>query len=103
MEKLYPDEALFAGNFEKRGRTISYTKELEKEKIGVCEILLGMCLKKYSIANPRNKHSRLPFLSLAFTLEFSIATLAQLVEHSPCKRTVVSSNLTGGSITQIIS
>ena len=27
-----------------------------------------------------------------------IATLAQLVEHSPCKRTVVSSNLTGGSI-----
>ena len=26
------------------------------------------------------------------------ATLAQLVEHSPCKRTVVSSNLTGGSI-----
>ena len=41
MEKLYPDEALFAGNFEKRGRTISYTKELEKEKIGVCrEILL---------------------------------------------------------------
>ena len=25
------------------------------------------------------------------------ATLAQLVEHSPCKRTVVSSNLTGGS------
>ena len=24
--------------------------------------------------------------------------LAQLVEHSPCKRTVVSSNLTGGSI-----
>jgi PelA/Pel-15E family pectate lyase len=27
-----------------------------------------------------------------------IATLAQLVEHSPCKRTVVSSSLTGGSI-----
>ena len=26
------------------------------------------------------------------------ATLAQLVEHSPCKRTVVSSSLTGGSI-----
>jgi hypothetical protein len=29
---------------------------------------------------------------------FLFATLAQLVEHSPCKRTVVSSNLTGGSI-----
>ena len=29
---------------------------------------------------------------------FGNATLAQLVEHSPCKRTVVSSNLTGGSI-----
>ena len=26
------------------------------------------------------------------------ATLAQLVEHSPCKRTVVGSSPTGGSI-----
>ncbi len=31
------------------------------------------------------------------------ATLAQLVEHSPCKRTVVSSNLTGGSISPLLT
>ena len=29
-----------------------------------------------------------------------VATLAQLVEHPPCKRTVVGSSPTGGSIIQ---
>ena len=40
MEKLYPEEALFAGNFEKRGRSISYAQQLEKERIGFCRKML---------------------------------------------------------------
>jgi len=32
------------------------------------------------------------------TIDFIFATLAQLVEHPPCKRTVVGSIPTGGSI-----
>ena len=40
MEKLYPSEPLFAGNFEKRGRSISYPKEVEAQRIGTCRQLL---------------------------------------------------------------
>ncbi|MDA7756643.1 hypothetical protein N8920_01965 [Opitutales bacterium] len=40
MEKLYPSEALFAGNLEKRGRSISYRKAVESQRIETCQNLL---------------------------------------------------------------
>jgi spore photoproduct lyase len=40
MEKLYPAEALFAGDLEKRGRSVSYRKEVESQRIETCQNLL---------------------------------------------------------------
>ena len=37
MEKLYPEEALFAGKLEKRGRSISYPEDIEKQRIEFCQ------------------------------------------------------------------
>lgn len=40
MEKLYPSEPLFAGNLEKRGRSVSYEPEIENQRIETCRKLL---------------------------------------------------------------
>ena len=40
MEKLYPAEPLFAGNLEKRGRSVSYPKEIEEQRTQCCQQLL---------------------------------------------------------------
>ena len=40
MEKLYPAEPLFAGNPEKRGRSVSYPKEIEEQCTQCCQQLL---------------------------------------------------------------
>lgn len=40
MEKLYPQEPLFASNFEKRGRSISYNREIENQRLETCRLLL---------------------------------------------------------------
>ena len=40
MEKLYPDEPLFASNLEKRGRSVSYPKDIENQRIQTCNELL---------------------------------------------------------------
>ena len=40
MDKLYPNEQLFAGKLEKRGGTIAYEADLEKERLLSCERLL---------------------------------------------------------------
>ena len=40
MEKLYPDEPLFAVNLEKRGRSFSYSKEIEEKRTQACQQLL---------------------------------------------------------------
>ncbi|VAW81637.1 Spore photoproduct lyase [hydrothermal vent metagenome] len=37
---LYPDEKLFAGQFEKQGTMMSYPKDLEQEMIAYCESVL---------------------------------------------------------------
>lgn len=37
MEKLYPKEPLFASNLEKRGRSVSYPKEIEEHRIRICK------------------------------------------------------------------
>ena len=44
IEKLYPEEKLFAGPFQKQGNSISYKKELERERKDTCINLL----KKYT-------------------------------------------------------
>lgn len=36
MEKLYPEERLFAGKFEKRGNSIGYRQEIEQERSTFC-------------------------------------------------------------------
>ena len=40
MEKLYPMEPLFAGNLERRGRSVSYAKEVENQRVGACRKLI---------------------------------------------------------------
>lgn len=40
IEKLYPKEAIFAGNMEKRGKSISYRREIEHERINTCKKLI---------------------------------------------------------------
>ena len=40
MEKLYPEEPLFSSNFEKRGRSISYNREIENQRLETCRQLL---------------------------------------------------------------
>lgn len=54
MERLYPEEALFAGDFEKRGRSVSYGKEVERERIGICRdlVLRHMPKEKLFICEP---------------------------------------------------
>jgi len=37
MEKLYPDEPLFAGNLDRRGRSVSYPQEVENQRISSCK------------------------------------------------------------------
>jgi len=36
MEKLYPEEPLFAGKFEKRGNSIGYRQEIEQDRSAFC-------------------------------------------------------------------
>ena len=54
MERLHPEEALFAGDFEKRGRSVSYGKEVERERIGICRdlVLRHMPKEKLFICEP---------------------------------------------------
>ncbi len=37
---LYPDEKLFAGNFQRRGEMVSYPETMEQEMMGYCEAIL---------------------------------------------------------------
>ena len=36
MEKLYPEEPLFAGKFEKRGNFTGYRQEVEQDRSAFC-------------------------------------------------------------------
>ena len=52
MEKLYPQEPLFASNFEKRGRSISYKREIENQRLETCRLLLEQHLPPEKYITP---------------------------------------------------
>ena len=57
MEKLYPQEPLFAGNFEKRGKSISYRREIESQRIQTCKELLlqNISIEKLFLCHPNEE------------------------------------------------
>ncbi len=40
MERTYPEEPLFAGKLQKRGKVVAYEKNLEQERLAICKSLI---------------------------------------------------------------
>jgi spore photoproduct lyase len=51
MEKLYPEEKLFAGRLENRSGTLAYRQEIEQERKGICLKLLLTHIDRDKIYN----------------------------------------------------